>query len=126
MYLRNRSLPSGSKTRSRGRLGSSGVKTVKTDESIDSEWPPLLFLAKISEKNRGLTVFIESQQGIRNATGLLPGIWLKQVDAVVVGASRRGEIALRPERARVGQGVAFDRDALQPSHDWSCGSLGET
>ena len=36
----------------------------------------LLFLAKISGINRGLTVFIESQQGMRNATGLLPGIRL--------------------------------------------------
>ena len=48
---------------------------MKTDESIERNFPPGLVLLKISAKNRGLTVFIESQQGIRNATGVLPGIW---------------------------------------------------
>src|SRR5262252_3690342 len=75
MYLRNRSVPSGSNTSSRGRLGSSGVSTTKTDESIERNLPPGLALLKISAKKRGLTVLSESQQGMRKATGLLPGIW---------------------------------------------------
>ena len=55
------------------RPGSFGVIRLKTDESI---WRKLFFsvvLLKISAKNRGLTVFSESQHGVRNATGLLFG-----------------------------------------------------
>ena len=48
MYLRNRSRPSGSTTRSRGKAGSAGVKTLKTDESIARNRPSGLLLLKIS------------------------------------------------------------------------------
>src|SRR6185312_15841759 len=77
-YLRNRSRPSRSWTSARGRAGSSEVQTWNTEESIARWRPSLLVLLKISAKKRGLTVFCESQQGIRNATGRLPGILLRR------------------------------------------------
>ena len=46
----------------------------KTDESIESIFPFSLVRLKISAKKRGLAEFIESQQGMRNATGLLFGM----------------------------------------------------
>src|SRR5688572_21994764 len=73
MYLRNRSLPSGSVVSALGKEGSFDVVMLHTDESIDRNAPPAVRRLKISAKNRGLGVFFDSQQGMRNATGWLPG-----------------------------------------------------
>ena len=54
---------------SRGRAGSSGVNSMNTEVSMARKWPSGVVLLKISAKNRGLTEFMESQQGMRNATG---------------------------------------------------------
>ena len=45
-----------------------------TEESMVRNWPAALVRLKSSAKKRGLALFMESQQGIRNATGRLPGI----------------------------------------------------
>ena len=60
-------------TSSRGNSGSFGVKTLKTDCRCVRNRPLGVVLLKISAKNRGLGVFSESQQGMRNATGRLFG-----------------------------------------------------
>src|SRR5947209_5939715 len=73
-YFAKRLPPSASWTRSRGSSGSSGVVTLKTDESIVRKLPFAVLLLKISVNRRGLGVLSESQQGVRKATGRLLGI----------------------------------------------------
>src|SRR5215831_2086551 len=75
-YFRNLSRPSGSKTSSRGKLGSLVVVRFITDESIERKFSLGLSRLRSSLKKRGLVLSIESQQGILKATGLFPGIWL--------------------------------------------------
>src|SRR5579883_109910 len=73
-YFRNRSLPSASRITSRGNSESSDVSRLMTEESIERKLPAGLGWLNNSEKNRGLVLLRESQQGMRKATGLLPGI----------------------------------------------------
>ena len=48
---------------------------LKTELSICRKLPFSVVLLNTSAQNRGLGVFLLSQQGMRKATGLLPGIW---------------------------------------------------
>src|SRR5678810_275227 len=73
MYFRNFSAPDASTTSSRGKDGSLEVKMFMTEESMVRNWPAALVQLNISAKNRGLALSIESQHGMRKATGLLPG-----------------------------------------------------
>src|SRR4029078_12332496 len=72
---RNRSLPSGSSVISFGRSLSLWVMILKTELSICRKLPFSVVLLNTSAQNRGLGVFLLSQQGMRKATGLLFGIW---------------------------------------------------
>jgi len=47
---------------------------MKTDESIRTKFPWGVTRLKISVKKRGLIEFIESQQGMRKATGRVTGL----------------------------------------------------
>src|SRR5436190_912013 len=73
-YFRNFSAPSASITRARGNAESPADKMFITDESASRKWPAGVVRLKISAKSRGLGLLIESQQGVRKATGRLPGI----------------------------------------------------
>src|SRR5258705_8624005 len=73
-YLRKRSRPSASSTSSRGSEVSLVVSTTMTLESMPRKFPCGEVRLKISAKKRGEGEFIESQQGMRKATGLLPGM----------------------------------------------------
>src|ERR1043166_6337530 len=87
MYLRNRSrapagmvraglakaLP-GSRTNSRGKAGSLVVRMFMTEEAMVRNWAAAFVRLNSSAKKRGLGLFIESQQGMRKATGWLPGM----------------------------------------------------
>ena len=99
---------------------------LKTEESIVRKFPAGLVVLKISAKNRGLGVFSESQQGIRNATGSVAGDLVQQVDAVVIRPLGRGEVALLEQRAGVGRGVWTSIDSPSLSQPWSRGSSGST
>src|SRR5438045_7277656 len=75
-YLRKRSRPSASITSSRGSDVSFVVRITITLESMLRKFPCGDVRLKISAKKRGDGEFIESQHGILNAKGLLPGIEL--------------------------------------------------
>ena len=74
MYLVKRGRPSSSVVIARASEGLSAVKARKTDELTRRKLPAGVVLPNSSVKNRGLTEFIESQQGMRNATVRPPGI----------------------------------------------------
>jgi hypothetical protein len=84
----------------RGRLGSSGVRTVKTDESIERNFPPGLVLLKISAA------------GHPECDGRVSGDLVHQVDAIVIRAGRLGEVAFGQERAGVREGVGLQRETF--------------
>ena len=52
------------------------MNSMNTEVSMVRKCPSGVVLLKISAKNRGLTEFIESQQGMRKATGPPLGIRL--------------------------------------------------
>src|SRR5262245_41250759 len=74
---------------------------MNTEESIDRKFPFSVVLLKISAQCRGLGVFSESQQGMRKATGLLPGISL-------IRSTQRSYVLL-----------AFSKPILKNGHGWS-------
>src|SRR4051794_17020225 len=96
---------------------------LKTELSICRKLPCSVVLLKTSAQNRGLGVLSESQQGMRKATGLLPGIWLTR-------STHLSYVSLALERLlsfRQGQGWSnVWHSMLSPSfsHAASCGSLG--
>src|SRR5579862_7468296 len=77
-YFWNRSRPSESTTSSRGIVGSLEVSKSIIEESMDKKLPFGLERLNSSAKNRGLVLSMESQHGIRNATGLFPGICFRR------------------------------------------------
>src|SRR2546426_5504473 len=77
-YFSNRGRPPASTSRSRGSPGSLVVKIMATDESIRRNCPAELVRLKISANKRGLALLIESQHGVRKATGTLLEIWFNK------------------------------------------------
>src|ERR1044072_459658 len=64
----------GSRTNSHGKAESLVVRMFMTEESMVRNWPAALVRLNSSAKKRALGLFIESQQGMRKATGRLPEI----------------------------------------------------
>ena len=85
---------------------------LNTELSIVRKFPCSVVLLKISAQNRGLGVFSESQHGMRNATGRLPGDLRHQIDAPVVRRLRLRKIAARQQRARMVERVHLEAHAL--------------
>ena len=74
---------------------------LKTELSIARKFPAGVRRLKISAKKRGLTVFSESQQGMRKATGPVAGDRVHLVDAAIVGALALAKSPSCEQRARM-------------------------
>ena len=72
------------------------MRTVKTDESIERKCPARAGLVEDLGEEPGADGVQRVAAGHPEGDGLVAGDLAHQVDAAMVGASRRGEIALLP------------------------------